>query len=105
MPVHMQSALEVCKSIVGAAQPSFRARPSQRCTVLLLQGRTGGEGVAGVSAAVVQQVALPLGLAFFIVRAIVANGKRLVNRPQLCPRLAHPWTEDAAVDPGGAQRH
>ena len=59
----------------------------------------------GVSAAVLQQVVLPLGLAFLIMRAIVANGRRLVNRPQLCPGLAHPWGGDAAVDPGGAKKH
>ncbi|KAK9805735.1 hypothetical protein WJX73_003446 [Symbiochloris irregularis] len=76
-----------------------------RSLLVLLLGRTGGEGVIGVSAALLQQVVLPLGLAFLIMRAIAANGRRLVNRPQLCPRLAHPWADDAAVDPGGAKKH
>ena len=65
----------------------------------------GNDRHFGLVAAVLQQIALPLALAYCILRAIVANGSRLVNRPQLCPKLAHPWDEDAAIAPGGAQRH
>ena len=61
--------------------------------------------MVGASVAFLQQVVLPLGLAFLIMRAIASNGRRLVNRPQLCPRLAHPWSDDAAVDPGGVKKH
>lgn len=70
-----------------------------------LQGGLGGHGYFGLVAAFLSQVVVPLALAFAILRAIVANGRRLVNRPQLCPKLAHPWGEDAAVEPGGAKKH
>lgn len=89
--------------LVGQSHLSAQHSPS--VSGLCTQGRTGGEGIVGVSVAFLQQVVLPLGLAFLIMRAIVANGRRLVNRPQLCPRLAHPWSDDAAVDPGGAKKH
>ena len=59
----------------------------------------------GALAIFVQQVVLPLGLAYFIMKNIVKNGKRLVNRPQLCPDLSHPWKQDAAVAPGGLKKH
>lgn len=59
----------------------------------------------GLVAALLQQVAVPLSFAYFILRSIARNGRRLVNRPQLCPGLAHPWLQDAAVHPGGAQKH
>lgn len=59
----------------------------------------------GLAAAVLGQIVLPLALAYAILRSIVANGRRLVNRPQLCPALAHPWEEDAAIALGGAKKH
>ena len=56
-------------------------------------------------ATAIQQVLLPCALAWFILKSIVRNGKRLVNRPQLCPGLTHPWLKDAAVVEGGAMKH
>ncbi|KAK9864404.1 hypothetical protein WJX84_006665 [Apatococcus fuscideae] len=38
-----------------------------------------------------QGAMLPLALAGVILLAIVQNGKVLVTRPQLCPKLSHPW--------------
>ena len=73
--------------------------------VCLPQGDRADHRHAGLVAAVLQQVVLPLALAYGILLAIVANGRRLVNRPQLCPRLAHPWQHDGAVELGGAMKH
>ena len=41
--------------------------------------------------AAVQSVLLPLALTGAILAALVRNGRRLVNRPQLCPDLTQPW--------------
>lgn len=70
-----------------------------------LQGSYADYKPFGLVAALLQQVAVPLSFAYFILRSIARNGRRLVNRPQLCPGLAHPWLQDAAVHPGGAQKH
>jgi len=43
------------------------------------------------AAGVTQSVLLPLALAGAILVAVVRNGRGLVNKPQLCPKLVQPW--------------
>ena len=51
-----------------------------------MQGRQEAS-VVGVT----QSVLLPLALAGAILAAVVRNGRGLVNKPQLCPKLVQPW--------------
>jgi phosphatidylinositol 4-phosphatase len=61
-------------------------------------GQTGQVAEGGFKATaghVVQAVLLPLTLSVGLVMLVVKNGRRLVNKPQLCPQLAN------TVDVGG----
>ena len=95
-----------CRRRLAQLRPLPLRQPNRTLSRAVgVQGDAGAYSTWGLLAAVFQQVLLPLGLAYVILRAIVANGRRLVDRPQLCPFLAHPWGEDAAVVLGGAEKH
>lgn len=54
--------------------------------LLFLQGK--GEGGIG---SVVQTVLLPIILAITLLQLVVKNGKKWVDKPQLCPDMSQPW--------------
>jgi len=43
------------------------------------------------AAYVVQAVLLPVLLAVSLLQLVVKNGKKWVDKPQLCPTLSQPW--------------
>jgi hypothetical protein len=49
-----------------------------------------GRGELGMSY-LVQTVAMPMLLAVLLLNILFKNGKKWVDRPQLCPSLAQPW--------------
>ncbi len=52
----------------------------------MVQGPQGG-----VLSQLLQTVLLPIGVASALLFLVAKNGKALVCRPQLCPKLSQPW--------------
>lgn len=81
--------MEMCMLLLNSLPTLLRsaALPKDYIEVLLFLQGTGNGGFRYI----VQTVLLPIVLAVTLLQLVVKNGKKWVDKPQLCPDMSQPW--------------